>query len=54
VLTKNDIISLTNVVIVDPTRVDLLPQLKDLLLQMQLKPMKGAIATNTLVINSSP
>jgi hypothetical protein len=31
-----------------------LVQLKDLLLPMQVKPRKGAIATNTPLINSSP
>ncbi len=57
VLTKDGIRTLIDVVIVDPTRTDLLPDLvppKDLLLLMWLKPKNKAIVTNTLSINSSP
>jgi hypothetical protein len=57
VLTKDGIRTLVvDLIIANPTRVYLLPdlvQLKDLLPLMQLKQKKGAITTNTPLINSS-
>jgi hypothetical protein len=50
VLTKDGIHTLIDIVIVDQTRVDLLPQsctLKDLLPPIQLKPKKGITVNNT-------
>jgi hypothetical protein len=56
VLNNDGIRTLVDLIIANPTQVDLLPnlgQLKDLLSLMRLKPKKGAIATNTPLINSS-
>jgi len=56
VLTKDEICTLVDLIIANPTRAYLFPnlvQLKDLLPLMQLKPKKGAIATNTPIIISS-
>jgi hypothetical protein len=56
VFTKDGIRTLVDLIIANPTRAYLffdLVQLKDLLPSMQLKPKKGAIATNTTIIISS-
>ncbi len=53
VLTKDSILTLVEIVIIDPMRVDLLPdlaQLKDFPPLMQLKLGKGVITTNTPLI----